>query len=78
MSDYRLEITGRVDLSDYSNINDYIELVDKNDQVTISMDSIDSENVDLICKMLEEKRFNIASKGGHNDGRFYISAKRNK
>ena len=78
MSEYLLEITGKTDLSDYSNIYDYIEIVDINDKVTIILNVADTKNVDLICKVLEEKYFSISSKGVQSDGKFYISALKRK
>lgn len=78
MSEYRLDIKGTIDLSDYSNISDYLELVNTDDKFTLTLDSIDSENVDLICSMLEDKNFYIASKGEQTHGKVYISAHRKR
>jgi hypothetical protein len=74
MSQYRLDIKGSIDLSDYSNISDYLELVDTNDKFTITLDSIDSENVSLICSMLEDKHFQVTSQVEEHEGKVYISA----
>ena len=78
MSEYLLEITGKTNLSDYSNIYDYIEIVDINDKVTIILNAADTENVDLICRVLEEKYFSISSRGEQADGKFHISAQKRK
>jgi hypothetical protein len=78
MSEYRLDIRGSIDLSDYSNISDYIELVDNDDRFTITLEAIDSQNFDLICSMLTDKKFIIATKGECSDGKMYISAVRKK
>ena len=78
MSEYRLDITGNINLSDYSNINDYINLVDTDDRFSITLDSVPNENIDLICSMLEDKNFMIYDKGGQDDGKYHISAFRQK
>ena len=38
MSQYKLDIKGEINLSDYSNISDYIELIDLNDSFTVVFD----------------------------------------
>ena len=78
MSEYRLDITGAIGLSDFSNINDYLELVDSNDKFTITLNSVDTQNTDLLCRLLQDKRFTITSKGDYNDGKVYIYAQRNR
>jgi hypothetical protein len=78
MSQYRLDIKGTIDLSDYSNISDYLELVDTNDKFTITLDSIDSENANLICSMLEDKDFQVTSKVEEQQGTVYIAAFRKR
>lgn len=78
MSEYRLDIRGSIDLSDYSNISDYIELVDNDDRFTITLEAVDSQNFDLICSMLKDRNFIIASKGEYSDKKMYITAVRQK
>jgi hypothetical protein len=78
MSEYRLDIRGSIDLSDYSNISDYIELVDNDDRFTITLEAIDSQNFDLICSMLKDRNFIIASKGEYDNKKMYITAVRKK
>lgn len=74
MSDYRLDISGDINLSDYSNISDYIELVDSNDSFTIALDDVEPQNIDLLCSMLQDRNFIITSRREYNKGRTYISA----
>jgi hypothetical protein len=78
MSQYRLDVKGNIDLSDYSNISDYLELVDTNDKFTITLDKIDSDNVKLICSMLEDKNFQVTSQVQDCEGKFYIAASRKR
>jgi hypothetical protein len=78
MSEYRLDITGNINLSDYSNIHDYMNLVDPEDKFTINLEAVDAQHIELICSMLEDKGFSISTKGGHENGTYLISAQRRK
>jgi hypothetical protein len=78
MSQYHLDIKGNIGLSDYSNISDYLELVDTNDNFTITLDSIDTENVNLICSMLQDKDFIVTSQVEGRQGKVYIGASRKR
>ena len=48
MSQYKLDIKGDINLSDYSNISDYIELIDLNDRFTVTFDKVDEEDINII------------------------------
>lgn len=74
MSRYRLDISGNIDLSDYSNINDYIELVGPNDSFIVTFDKVSNENIDIVYNMLQEKDFTINSKEEQQDGNIYLHA----
>ena len=41
MPDYKMDVNGGLGLSDYSNIFDYMGVVDRNDNFTITLDSVD-------------------------------------
>lgn len=73
MSQYKLDIKGEINLSDYSNISDYMELIDQNDSFTVVFDSVNDEEVNIICSLLQEKKFSIYSKTKDN-GKVYLSA----
>jgi hypothetical protein len=73
MSQYKLDIKGDINLSDYSNISDYIELIDLNDRFTVTFDKVDEEDINIICSLLQEKSFSIYSKTKDN-GKVYLSA----
>jgi len=77
MSEYRLDVTGNLQLSDYSNIHDYMGVVGESDKFTIVVDD-NSDNADILCSMLDNNNFNIISKGGYDNGKLYISAYRRK
>lgn len=74
MSEYRLEINGSIGLSDYSNINDYLNIIGENDKVTITIGPGDAHNADIVTSMLMRNGFEVFSKGGHDDARLYITA----
>jgi len=73
MSQYKLDIKGEINLSDYSNISDYIELIDLNDSFTVVFDKVNDEDINIICSLLQEKKFSIYSKTKDND-KVYLSA----
>lgn len=78
MSDYRMDIRGSIGLSDYSNIYDYIGVVDNKDNFTITVDNCGNESIQVICKMLSDSDFYIKDQGYDNQGRYYINAYKNK
>ena len=71
MSEYRLDINGNMELSDYSSIQDYMRIIGAEDKVTISMKDNGSETK-IICNMLKRENFNIQSVEEHKDGKYYI------
>ncbi|MFL0196205.1 hypothetical protein ACJDU8_11600 [Clostridium sp. WILCCON 0269] len=77
MSQYKMNIVGKINLADYSSIQDYMSIVNKNDNLTIIMDKNDDENVKIICNMLENKNFVINSSELHNGDKYYIKAFKN-
>lgn len=76
MSNYKMDIKGSIDLQDYSNIHDYIGVVDIDDNFTITIDASDENNVSIICSMLKDSNFNIIEQGYDNKGIYYINAHR--
>jgi hypothetical protein len=74
MSEYRLEINGTIGLSDYSNINDYLNIIGENDKVTITVGPGEAHNADIITSILMRNGFEVVTKGGHDDARFHITA----
>ncbi|MBE6066070.1 hypothetical protein [Clostridium cochlearium] len=74
MSDYRLDINESINLSDYSLINDYLEIPRKNDKVSIKLNYRVKDEVNIICKILNNKGFNIIDKDGNG---YIYASKRN-
>ncbi|MPQ43272.1 hypothetical protein [Clostridium tarantellae] len=77
MCNYKMDIKGQIGLSDYSNIYDYIDIIEDKGSVTISMEGLDKENIKLINSMLCEKKFIINSEGYDDLGIYYINACKN-
>jgi len=78
MAEYHLDINGVIQLGDYSSIHDYMEFVNKNDKFTIMIEKSDKKNIDIICKMLTNNKFNISNLEANNNGKYYIEAYRVK
>ena len=74
MSEYRLEVNGVIGLSDYSSINDYMGIIGDDDKLTITFGASETPNVDIVTNILSRKGFQVAFKGGNDDGKYYITA----
>lgn len=74
MSDYRMDIKGSIGLSEYSNIYDYLNIVDKNDKFTITINKDNTRDINIISSMLKDSSFGIAEEGYNAYGDYYINA----
>jgi hypothetical protein len=59
MSQYQMNINGKIKLADYSSIHDYIAIVNRNDKLTINVDNSAKENFTIIKKILEDNDFKL-------------------
>ena len=59
MSQYQMNINGKIKLADYSSIHDYIAIVNRNDKLTINVDNSAKENFTIIKKILEDNDFTL-------------------
>lgn len=78
MPDYKMDISERLGLSEYSNIFDYMGVVDKNDNFTITLDSNSKEDINIITSMLRDSNFSILEEGVNKTGKYYINANKYK
>ena len=78
MPDYKMDIRGKLGLSEYSDIYDYMGIVDKNDNFTITVDQSNRQHVNIITSMLKESNFSIFEEGINKLGDYYISANKYK
>ena len=53
MSDYRMDIDGSIGLSDYSNIHDYLGVVDIDDNFTITLNNNGNTEINIINSILK-------------------------
>ncbi|WP_243190684.1 hypothetical protein [Clostridium gallinarum] len=74
MPDYRMDISGELGLSEYSNIFDYIGVVDTKDNFKITLDNVRKENINIITSMLRDSKFSIVNEGVDSNGSYYINA----
>lgn len=74
MPDYRMDINGELGLSEYSNIFDYMGVVDKRDNFTITLDNAKEDNINIITSMLKESKFSIIHEGVDDSGKYCINA----
>lgn len=74
MSDYKMDIRGSLGLGEYSDIHDYMGIVDKNDNFTITLDIKNKQHISIITSMLRENNFNILEQGISSTGDYYITA----
>ncbi|MGL4741290.1 MAG: hypothetical protein ACRC41_10885 [Sarcina sp.] len=71
-----MEIKGKMSLSDYSNIHDYMGIIEVKDKFLISAKSLEKEEINIICSMLKELNFNINNRNFDNNGDCYIEAQK--
>jgi len=78
MPDYKMDINGQLGLTEYSNIYDYINIVDKNDNFTITLNSVAEKDINMITSMLKDSNFSILEQGRNANGDYYINANKVK
>lgn len=78
MPDYKMDIRGKIGLGEYSDIHDYMGIVDKNDNFTITLDQSNRQHINIITSMLKESNFYILEEGINNLGDYYINANKYK
>ena len=78
MPDYKMDVNGGLGLSEYSNIFDYMGVVDRNDNFTITLGSVDKNDINIITSMLKDSNFSILDEGINPTGKYYINANKQK
>jgi hypothetical protein len=74
MSDYSMDISGNMGLSDYSNIFDYLNIIEKDDNFVIRIDKDNKGDINMITSMLKDNKFIINYTQYDDLGNYYISA----
>jgi len=78
MSEYKLDIPGDINLSDYSSIHDYMGIIERNDKFTITSKMKDPEELKLLCRMLENNYFTVVTQGDKENGEYYITSQKER
>lgn len=74
MPNYKMNIKGDLGLSEYSNIFDYMGVIDNEDRFTITLEKMKEEDLSIITSMLKGNNFKIVNEGSGKYGDYYISA----
>ncbi|MFD3155571.1 hypothetical protein ACFIJ5_01725 [Haloimpatiens sp. FM7330] len=77
MTRYSLNIDGNIQLSDYTNISDYIQFLKENDEIIINIKSRNKVDSDTVYTMLKNSNFNVIYEGGREHETYCIKAYRN-
>ena len=78
MPDYKMDIKGKLGLSEYSNIYDYMGIVEKDDNFLITLDDSNKQQVNMITSMLKESNFKVIDEGMSKNGQYFINANKCK
>ena len=78
MSEYRLDVQGELELSDYSSIHDYIGVIGGEDKLTIVVDKQGAGDMNILRSMLINECFSVSSEKKEQEGKYYISAYKNR
>ena len=78
MPDYKMDIRGKLGLSEYSNIYDYMGIVEKDDNFLITLDDSNKQQVNMITSMLKESNFKVIDEGMSKNGQYFINANKCK
>lgn len=74
MSEYKMDIKGEIGLTEYSNIYDYLGIVEKDDNFTIIINDSNQQEVNIINSMLRSNSFYIYEEGFNERGEYYINS----
>ncbi len=72
MSEYSLSIKNEMDLSDYSKFYDYMNLVNDDDKVVVTLNENNKKDTKMICYMMENNNFDVSWKGGYENEQLRI------
>ena len=76
MSQYFLDFSGELGLSDNHKLLQTIKQVQEDDEVVIVMDSNDAHQADQIFRLLDKNNFQYLPKGTESGEKYQIYAKR--
>lgn len=74
MSNYSMDISGKINLADYSNIYDYLKIIDKDDEFRININKNNKNDIEIISSMLVDNQFDIVDAKYDKEGNYHINA----
>lgn len=60
MAKYRFNINNKGNVNDYNNLNSYLGIMNKNDDLTIALGGHSDSDLKYICDMLKQKEYQIS------------------
>lgn len=77
MSNYRLDVKGAITLGDYSSIYDYMEMINNNDSLIITITEENKKELEIVKSMLKNKNFFIDGNIEDIHRKYFIKARKN-
>ncbi|EYE88928.1 hypothetical protein Q428_05330 [Fervidicella metallireducens AeB] len=74
MSDYRINFGDKIGPSDTNKLLDLLNVVDKDDEIIITVEASDAHQTNNVINLLERNKFNVHTKGTHDGKTYNISA----
>ncbi|SEF86479.1 hypothetical protein SAMN05660865_01199 [Caloramator fervidus] len=76
LSDYRINFGKIIGPYDTNKLIDMLSIVNKDDELVITLDGSDGHQTEEVRRILEMNGFYVTQKGGHDDNKYHIHAKR--
>lgn len=76
MSDYRINFGSIIDQLDQRRLTDVLNIVGDDDELIITIEAEDAAQTENIYRLLENNGFEITVKGGNDDNKYNIVARR--
>jgi len=78
MSDYHMNINGKIKYCDCNNISEYLGIVNFEDKLLITMEDCEDENINIIHQLCKKNKIIIYKEDGTNHGICTIKAIKDK
>ena len=60
MAKYKFNLNNKENTDNFSNINSYLGIMNRNDDLTITLGQHSDREMEYICKMLQEKEYDVS------------------
>lgn len=78
MSDYKINFGNIIGPNDTDKLYDMLDIVNQGDELIITVDANEPDQVHFISNVLDGNNFDISKKASEKDGRFNIIAHRRR